>query len=379
MRNLFKYLAYGLLGTISLTEQAFSKQVFGWNKFIYVLCPASNNVFQGTIQSDGSIKPLSTPLVDAQGIKPGYSDIFGSILYLGNVGGNTSSMFQINTTSGQLTPMPEYTLNLTNQAIDLFNAWRTPNDKFGFITGSASNSIALYKVDPKTSALTINKTAMYPDGKVIDRGIGTTHIVVTDQVKKGKIYAYVDAAASNSITIYDVDQNTGDLIPRDVTVSTNGVGSRNNKIVQRGSNFYLYVINEQSNNISAFKILPDGNLEFMELVPTGVNPIFSVLKDNKYLYLANKAENSISMFEVKDNGHLEGIINPATGNNRMQTQGVEPFISNIQGDYLYVPCRASNTINIFKIESNGLLKFIESFDLNKYGCYDSFIVTSVTY
>jgi len=379
----FKYMIFNkkiftvIVALLPLSLFASLSDMWGTNKYLYVLCPASSNVFQGKIQSDGTVKALADPMISSFGVGPAYTDNLGKHLYMANTQSGTSNMFKI-ANSGQLEEVSGSTLDLNSVANGLFNTWRTPNNKFAFITGTNTNSVALIKIDPKTSILSINKTKMHPSGNVIvDNGVGVTHMLVTDQITKGKIFAYIDGAMSNTVTIYDVDQDTGDLISRDEVVSTHGVGARNNKLVKKGNNFYLYVVNEQSNNLSVFKILPSGSLEFKELIETGVNPIFPVVKDNKYLYLANKAENTISMFEIKDDGHLEGIINSVTGTNKMPTQGVEPFISNLQGDYLYMPCRKTNTVDVFKVESNGLLKAIQEFDLNPYSCIDSFIATTV--
>ncbi len=354
------------------------------NEYLYVLCPASNNIFQAAVTKSFSgipkVEALAQPTVDSGGVGPGYTDRLDSTYYIANSKSNSSTQFSIDKDTGQLSLVRGETLNLTEIAVNPFNTWRTPNNKFAFITGTDTNSIAMVKIDPKSHVLSVNKTADFPESKINDKGVRTKHLIIYQpDPNKNKIYAYVDGSETNSITIYDVDQNKGEMYARDETVSTNGNGPRNNKIIKKGNNHYLYVVNENSNNISAFQILDDGSLKFIDLFSTGVGPIFIVAKDNKYLYVTNQNDNSISAYQIQDDGTLLGITNLKTMNNKFKTSGVSPFIPNLTDDLIFVPNRSTNTVDVFQILFDGTLNRVQTVNLNDYSCYDSFIASVVTF
>lgn len=171
------------------------------------------------------------------------------------------------------------------------------------------------------------------------------------------ICAYAVNQRSNNINCYTVNATSGQLTPTGKPVDSGGfspsdAGSYNN-------NHFFYVLNEQSNEISLFKIDQSNcHLNFMHKVSTGIMPkriTFDISK--RFAYVPNNLENTISQFSVDpDNGELRPLV-PS----KILAGGITPSSIKIepQNKLAFVIYKSEATMAVFRIDQiNGELSMI---------------------
>jgi DNA-binding beta-propeller fold protein YncE len=125
---------------------------------------------------------------------------------------------------------------------------------------------------------------------------------------------------------------------------------------------FLYIANEQSNDLSAYSIGSEGKLSAIgcgekgcatgpETKPFGV----AVSTNGQFVYTTDLESNEVSAFRIGEHGGLAPIECPGCHTGESPTGiAVTP-----NGQFLFVANRASNTISAFKIEASGALSAIE--------------------
>ncbi|MDO4629502.1 MAG: beta-propeller fold lactonase family protein [Planctomycetia bacterium] len=120
-----------------------------------------------------------------------------------------------------------------------------------------------------------------------------------------------------------------------------------------------YVNNELFNDVTVYRILPDGMLDEIQIIETiprenrGKNFIavseMRLTPDGKFLYVANRGHNSITAFRVEEDGRLTFLeTEPTTGSTP------RGLVMDPTGKFLVSPNR-NGVIQLLKIESDGTL------------------------
>jgi YVTN family beta-propeller protein len=74
----------------------------------------------------------------------------GKFAYVTNSGSNSVSMYTINATTGDLTPIGTIATEQSPTSIAIH-----PSGKFAYVTNSGSNSVSMYSVDGSTGTLSL--------------------------------------------------------------------------------------------------------------------------------------------------------------------------------------------------------------------------------
>lgn len=126
-----------------------------------------------------------------------------------------------------------------------------------------------------------------------------------------------------------------------------------------------FVNNELTNDVTVYRIQPDGNLKDVQTIATipeadrGKNFIavseMRLTPNGKFLYVANRGHDSISAFRVEEDGELTFLETEPSGGRCPRGLVLDPT-----GRFLVVPNRNSGTILLMKIAEDGTLSPTES-------------------
>ncbi len=124
-------------------------------------------------------------------------------------------------------------------------------------------------------------------------------------MKKERYIAYVGTytnGQSVGIQIFDIDPATGLMQPKGAAEVCNP-----SALVVSHSGKYLYSIADMG--VQAFKILPDGALEFINIAPTGGMRGCDICIDKKdrYVFVAGYHDGRVSMLKVNEDGSIGDI------------------------------------------------------------------------
>jgi len=203
-------------------------------KWAYV--PDDNGGYDASIsqynidQTTGALTPMSTPTAAAG---PAYSHPYdmaveptkGEYAYVADYGDGNILQYNIDQTTGALTPMSTPTVAIATGATMSLSITVDPSGRFVYATIGTNPStptavIAQFTIDQNTGAL----AAMTPP-TVSAGGAGTAVITVEASGK----YAYATSGESgwgnSSIAQFTIDQTTGALtLMKNPTVQTSGIG-----------------------------------------------------------------------------------------------------------------------------------------------------------
>jgi 6-phosphogluconolactonase (cycloisomerase 2 family) len=283
------------------------------NLFAYAVGASGVSAF--TINDNsGALTPVApTPFPAgtnplAIGIEPS-----ARFVYVANSGSNNVSAFRINALSGALT-------NIAGSpfAAGTFPASVTihPNGRFAYVTnlntGGAPGNVSAFRIDPVTGALTSVAGSPFTAG--LD-----PRIIVIDSSGR---FAYVMNIDSNDISAFHI-RDSGALVP--VTGSPFGGLSSPRGITIEPTGRFLYVTNRGANNISAFAI----NSVSGALTPVAGSPFavgdnpFAITTDpaGRFLYLTDTSASDISVFAIDG---TNGALTPVDADGG--TAGTQPTI-----------------------------------------------------
>ena len=182
-------------------------------------------------------------------------------------------MFTIDQTSGVLTPTSPATVYTGGTP---FRVRVAPNGKFAYVVDNLASSqdsfgVFQFTVDPVTGVLTPDTPA------AVGTGDGPTDVIVEPKSR----FAYVVNRGDDSVSMYTIDANTGNLTLNSSSTNPAGkiaTGTQPFRIDFDPSGKFVYVTNEQS-EVSIYTINSDGTLTAAGT--TGVNGLataFSTLE-----------------------------------------------------------------------------------------------------
>ena len=255
-------------------------------------------------------------------------DPLGRFVYTANSDDNSISMFTINQSTGVLTPTSPATVSTVVPGNILWNPnflTVDPTGRFLYLTESLTNGAAvlMFNIDQTTGVLTPTSPA------TISAGGWPWQVVVTPSGK----FAYVVNNSTGSdgsfgVFQFTVNSTTGVLTPNNPAFAASGNGPT--EIAVDPTSKFAYVVNRQDNTVSMYTIDPNsGNLTLnastanpMGTVPTGTQPFrISFDPSGKFLYVANEA-GPVFIYTVNNDGTLTTI--GVTAGNSMAIAFAEP-------------------------------------------------------
>jgi 6-phosphogluconolactonase len=288
-------------------------------RFAYVANLVSNATNQSTISmftidaATGILKPTMPATVPTGFFPQGIAiDPLGRFVYTANSDDDTVSMFTINQTTGVLTPttpaaVSTYVPSTNAQNSDPVNVTADPSGKFLYVVNGEEDTISMFDINQTTGVLTPTTPA------TVRAGLFPFAIAIAPNGK----FAYVPDNSSNGVWQYTVDPNTGVLTPvasRPVVPA----GNSPTAVTVDSTSQFAYATNRNDNTVSMYSIdQTSGALSWLGVVPVGTQP-FRILFDpsGKFLYVVNEG-GPTSVFTLKSDGTLVSAGSGATGNSSL--------------------------------------------------------------
>ena len=295
-------------------------------QFAYAANEFLNQVWVYTINSDGTLSPLGTPVVT--GNNPVSVKVANGFAYVVNAGSNNISVYSINS-DGTLSPLQ--IVGTGNNPVSL--AFDSSRD-YAYVTNMSDNTIWVY---------TINS-----DGTLSPLGtpVVTGNNPVSVKVANG--FAYVVNAGSNNISVYSINSD-GTLSPLQIV----GTGNNPVSLAFDSSRDYAYVTNMSDNTIWVYTIANGELTSVGQTIGTESSPV-SIVTDlfgssGQFAYVINENSYTISVYTITD-GELTSTQNVATG------KGPTSIITVLVGssEFAYETNAIDGTISAYTI-TNGIL------------------------
>ncbi len=144
---------------------------------------------------------------------------------------------------------------------------------FGFEAGKNGNIFVSEAAGGAAGASTLSSYRVSNDGTInlVDgpNGAGQSAacwVVITNNGK----YAYTTNTASNNLSTFDINKNTGSVAVNTAISATTGMGPIDAALSNNSK--YLYILNARSNSIGVYEVANNGSLSFVQTmmgVPVG--------------------------------------------------------------------------------------------------------------
>jgi 6-phosphogluconolactonase len=184
--------------------------------------------------------------------------------------------------------------------------------------------------------------------------------VLANDDSTGAVYTMSNAAEGNSVLMYSRDQ-VGRLTPAG-EFYTEGLGTgtglgNQGAVILDSANRWLFVVNAGSDDVSVMAIEDDGLVLLHRANSGGQRPI-SLAYSHNVLYVLNAGgavggSDTISGFHVDADGNLAPIAGSTQALSAADT-GPAQISFNNDGDVLVVTEKATNLIDTFVVDANGV-------------------------
>ena len=217
----------------------------------------------------------------------------------------------------------------------------TGNGTFTFTDGIKNNDA--YSVTVATEPSDPVQTCTVHNGSGTIDAAAITNVVVTC-VQAGR-FAFVADQTANAISAFGI--STSGVLSAVAGSPYASGGTAPYSMVVDPNQAYLYVANYSSNSVSVYAIDYDtGQLSSSgTAIPTGNNPAAVVVDpSNSYLYVANWSDGTVSAYTIS-----AGVATAITGSPYIV--GTDPFALAVDpsGNFLYVTNYGSNDVTVFSI------------------------------
>lgn len=173
----------------------------------------------------------------------------------------------------------------------------------------------------------------------------------------GAVYTMSNDAGGNQVVVFDRDEDG--LLTLAGAVATDGLGSgggldplaSQGSIVLTQNKRWLLAVNGGSNDISVFRVRPDGPVLTDRVESGGTLPVSLAVYHNQVYVLNAGGTPNITGFRLTNRGRLVPRGNSAreVGTGRFSQVGFDPH-----GDNLVVSDRGENEILVFPLDRHGL-------------------------
>lgn len=230
-----------------------------------------------------------------------FSPIFNGNLYVAtsNVNTDNVSVFQVDTTTGALTMVGALPVDVGTEPSAITYSPVASNNLFVAVTNFADRTVVVFQADPVTGALT--STSLSP----FNTGAGPSDVAFSPIINSN-LFVAVANQTDNTISVYQVDQTTGNLN----NVGTYGTGGGVNPVgiafspVLSGNILFAAAVNFVSNNVSVYSVDPTTGVFTQVQITTalGSEPsaiAFSpLIGGNLYAVVSNENSGTINVYQV---------------------------------------------------------------------------------
>jgi 6-phosphogluconolactonase len=324
--------------------------------YVYATLPAANElaVYREDPYSGTLTELAGTPYTVGDGDHALVIHPSQKYLYVANPGQNENdiSLFDI-LSNGYLNEIPPRTSVAPNGAQPALLAM-DPGGNYLYVMNTGSDNISVFSIDSSTGDLT-----QVPNSPFF---IGLTPLNMVLTPSGNFLYVSVGGGQigtnNGSILGFSVTAGVLQLLNPPLT-SAEGVNPNGLAIDPTGT--YLYVANTQSDSISIFTILPSGALA-NDVQGSPLDDIYSdpfaLLLDPKgqFLYVANQGSNNVAVYSIDATTGLPTTLTTSTSAGAFTTEGSPSFlVEDPNGNYLFVGNQGSSAgIQAFGVNSGNL-------------------------
>jgi len=275
-------------------------------------------------------------------------DPAGKLLYATDSTSDLASTFSIDsvTGTGTLTPTGTRAMRGDPAAVAFVSgtAAVTPTPTFAYVANAGDDTVSAFGITPANGLLTEIFGSPFPIT------LGTGPVALTADPLAKFLYVANGASIPGNVSGFSINQTSGVLVEHAGPPSSLPASANPQSVATDPSGRYLYVVNQGSNNVSAFAIA-SGTGILSVIGPTGVGTgprAVTVEPSGRFVYVVNATTNQVSRFSIQTNGALgtEVVAIPPSASVIPRAIAVDPT-----GQFLYVANNGDNTVSAYLIAS----------------------------
>jgi YVTN family beta-propeller protein len=152
-------------------------------------------------------------------------------------------------------------------------------------------------------------------------------------------YAFVVAHNTDKLIVLDAERRS--------VLKSLGVGSKPVAVEVSPDSRTVYVVNQNSNDVSVVDIQDPAAPLLLARIPVGKHPEgAALLPDGSKLYVSNSVSNSVSVFQVVARAPYLSLVKTIAVGKKPSGIAATRLDSFIDGDYVYVSNRVDGTVSV---------------------------------
>ncbi len=190
--------------------------------------------------------------------------------------------------------------------------------------------------------------------------VGNVGSALAADTNVGAVYALTNQASSNAVAVFN--RSADGTLTAAGTVATGGLGTSaglgsQGAVAVSENGRWVFTVNAGSNDVSVFSVQPNGLTLTDKVSSGGIRPISLTYHDGWVYVLNAGGSGNIAGFRVGDNGQLTPIANSTrflSNGGVGDAPGPAQVSFNPDGDLLVVTEKATNMIDIYIVDGNGV-------------------------
>ncbi len=310
-------------------------------KFAYVASEVPGSISSFNInETTGDLTPIASPL-----IVPGASIMSihpsGKFAFALNKQGVASlAVLNLDSVNGNLSfsPVQDMATSPSPNALLI-----EPTGKFAYISDSSSRQISAYRINTSSGALKLSASVSLPSGLPVAMAIDST----------GR-FIYAVSTLDNKISAFSINSTDGSLTP----INTLSTGADPISITIDTSGKFLYVANSGDNTVSIFTLDGTGTMSPSGSTPpdgTGTSSV-NVDASGNFAYVTNSTE--VSTYKINSvSGFLTKILSVRSRGGFLSPPNSMPVMAFVNGTsavsyvpkFAFVANSGDNTISGYSV------------------------------
>ncbi|WP_413560592.1 lactonase family protein [Bdellovibrio sp. HCB209] len=257
-------------------------------KFAFVLNTGDETLSSFSIESDGSLTPLTVAIGTGNFPKAMVMSKLHDTVYVANLGGDSISSYKIGT-DGTLTALGDISAGVIPEALIV-----SPDQKFLYSMNPSGEEIRQFAIGSDGTLSFVNALS-HPDG------------AVQMTFSPSGEYAYVVNLSTTDISQFKVnsDGTLAELSPARVASLGCPSGPITSKTAKDGGE-NVYALSCSTDEVEVFKIGQGGQLSSTQTLKTGSLPMSMSIADEN-LYVNNLGDSTISQYAIQNDGSLVAV------------------------------------------------------------------------